>query len=123
MNTELQDFAQPDTGDNWRSEVAIKFAEPLQIEDRQSARFVWLSNGEKFEHPTYKPAIVFLIKVHDENAIRKLYVRSQRLLRQIYALGNDIVGIECQLRRRGKGIETEWELTNLSAQQDENESA
>lgn len=111
ISKELAEFQKAFKEMSWRDE--LRLGEPLNIQPGESVTFTFYNEGDKWERPGYKPAVVFNVWPVGEVVIRRLFVRSKELLEQIQALGEKIEGITVELKREGTGLETRWMLKKV----------
>jgi len=97
----------------WRYDLDEK-PQALKVAPGEFATFTFLSEGETWTHPRFKPAVRFEVRPDGEEGSAWLYVRSKALLRQIRALGPALKGIKVDLYREGSGLETRYRLTKVS---------
>lgn len=98
----------------WRLEV--EEGRPLELRGGEVVVFTFQSEGEEWipENPKWKKATVFEVIPEEFPIMKKLYVRSNSLKRQIARLGRRIVGMKVSLHRKGEGLATQWTLQKVS---------
>ena len=96
----------------WRVEITQARAPVLQLSPSQKVILSFHNEGEEFQHPKFKKAVIFSVNVEGDG-LKRWFVRSQRLLKQIYELGPVLSGIKIELTRYGSGIETTYVVKKL----------
>ena len=92
---------------SWRAEITQAKAPVLQLSPGQKVVLAFRNEGEEFKHPSFKKAVVFSVYVENDG-VKRWFVRSQKLLKQIYELGPILSGMKVELTRYGNGIETTY---------------
>ena len=115
METDQEALSLPEEGKlpDWRLEV--EEGRPLDLRDGETVVFTFLSEGEEYipENPKFKKAIVFEVLPEEFPIMKRLYVRSNVLKRQIARLGKTITGMKVSLHRRGEKLATEWTMQKV----------
>ena len=97
---------------SWRVELSHAKAPALEIAAGQKVLLVFRDEGKEWKHPKYKDAVVFSVYVIGDQP-RRWFVRSKRLLQQIYDLGPVLSGVRVEVEREGKGLETKYVLRKV----------